>query len=78
MADQLTILLRDEGFTALAIHGDKKQNERDWVMAEFKSNRAPILIAVCLFCVLFKVALSDSEAYFRFWSSDRRCRSWIR
>ncbi|KAJ3050986.1 ATP-dependent RNA helicase dbp2 [Rhizophlyctis rosea] len=45
MADQLTFLLRDEGYTALAIHGDKKQQERDWVMAEFKSNRAPILIA---------------------------------
>ncbi|KAJ3040908.1 ATP-dependent RNA helicase dbp2, partial [Rhizophlyctis rosea] len=45
MADQLTFLLRNEGYAALAIHGDKKQHERDWVMTEFKSNRAPILIA---------------------------------
>ena len=44
-ADSLTKDLRDCGFSALAIHGDKKQQERDWVMKEFKCGRSPILIA---------------------------------
>ncbi|KAJ3241030.1 ATP-dependent RNA helicase dbp2 [Chytriomyces hyalinus] len=45
MADECTRFLRQDGFPALAIHGDKKQQERDWVMNEFKSGSAPILIA---------------------------------
>jgi ATP-dependent RNA helicase DDX5/DBP2 len=44
-ADEITRDLRRDGFPALSIHGDKKQQERDWVMAEFKSGRAPVLIA---------------------------------
>ncbi|KND03605.1 ATP-dependent RNA helicase dbp2 [Spizellomyces punctatus DAOM BR117] len=44
-ADEITRYLRQDGFAALAIHGDKKQQERDWVMQEFKSGKAPILIA---------------------------------
>ena len=34
-----------DGWPALAIHGDKEQRERDWVLAEFKAGRSPILIA---------------------------------
>ena len=30
---------------ALAIHGDKKQEERDWVLKEFREGRNPILVA---------------------------------
>ena len=30
-ADELTYNLRHDGINALAIHGDKKQSERDWV-----------------------------------------------
>lgn len=30
--DELSRALRGEGFRALAIHGDKKQQERDWVL----------------------------------------------
>lgn len=44
-ADQLTRLLRGEGWPALAIHGDKTQQERDWVLAEFKSGKSPLMIA---------------------------------
>lgn len=44
-ADEVTRRLRQDGFAALSIHGDKKQQERDWVMAEFKSSRSNILIA---------------------------------
>lgn len=28
-----------------AIHGDKQQNERDWVLDQFKSNKSPIMVA---------------------------------
>lgn len=44
-SDEITRFLRQSGFPALAIHGDKKQQERDWVMKEFKSGKTPILIA---------------------------------
>ena len=45
MADDLCRQLRQSGINALAIHGDKSQQERDWVIAEFKSGKAPILVA---------------------------------
>jgi len=37
--------LREDGWPSVAIHGDKKQNEREWVIKEFKKGSAPILIA---------------------------------
>ncbi|KAM0748601.1 RNA helicase [Meredithblackwellia eburnea MCA 4105] len=45
VADDLTKYLRQDGWPALSIHGDKQQTERDWVLAEFKSGRSPIMIA---------------------------------
>ena len=44
-ADDITRYLRQDGWPALAIHGDKAQQERDWVLAEFKSGRSPIMVA---------------------------------
>merc|ERR1719463_564890 len=44
-ADTLTREMRLDGWPALCIHGDKKQEERDWVMKEFKEGKAPILVA---------------------------------
>ncbi|CAD5231202.1 unnamed protein product [Bursaphelenchus xylophilus] len=44
-ADELTSAMRRDGWPALCIHGDKSQGERDWVMNEFKSGSAPILLA---------------------------------
>lgn len=29
----------------IAIHGDKQQNERDWVLNEFKTGKSPIMVA---------------------------------
>ncbi|GLT29110.1 hypothetical protein SLA2020_039960 [Shorea laevis] len=43
--DQVTRQLRMDGWPAMSIHGDKNQAERDWVLAEFKSGRSPILTA---------------------------------
>lgn len=43
--DSLTRTLRMDGLPALSIHGDKTQNERDWVMGEFRSGKTPIMIA---------------------------------
>ena len=34
--DNLTRQLRQDGWPALAIHGDKSQEERDWVLADFR------------------------------------------
>ncbi|PWN91601.1 RNA helicase [Acaromyces ingoldii] len=48
IADDLTKFLRQDGWPALAIHGDKQQQERDWVLAEFKSGRSPIMVATAV------------------------------
>ncbi|KAJ3279028.1 ATP-dependent RNA helicase dbp2, partial [Borealophlyctis nickersoniae] len=45
MADEITRYLRQDEFAALAIHGDKKQQERGRVMQGFRKGRAPILVA---------------------------------
>lgn len=41
----LTRSLRADGFQARAMHGDKSQEERDWVLREFKSCQATLLVA---------------------------------
>ncbi|KAK8946807.1 DEAD-box ATP-dependent RNA helicase 30 [Platanthera zijinensis] len=43
--DQVTRQLRMNGWPALSIHGNKQQAERDWVLAEFKSGKSPIMTA---------------------------------
>ncbi|XP_078286469.1 putative ATP-dependent RNA helicase DDX17 isoform X1 [Rhinoraja longicauda] len=43
--DDLTRRMRRDGWPAMCIHGDKSQPERDWVLNEFRSGKAPILIA---------------------------------
>jgi ATP-dependent RNA helicase DDX5/DBP2 len=43
--DEITKYLRDDGWPALAIHGDKQQQERDWVLNEFRNGRSPVMVA---------------------------------
>lgn len=43
--DEITRYLRDEGWGALAIHGDKEQSERDWVLNQFRTGRNNIMVA---------------------------------
>jgi Helicase conserved C-terminal domain len=38
-------LLSTVANNCLAIHGDKQQNERDWVLNEFKTGKSPIMVA---------------------------------
>eukprot|EP00761_Pharyngomonas_kirbyi_P011386 gb/GECH01011411.1/.p1 GENE.gb/GECH01011411.1/~~gb/GECH01011411.1/.p1 ORF type:complete len:542 (+),score=134.92 gb/GECH01011411.1/:1-1626(+) len=45
VADDLTKNLRLDGWPALAIHGDKTQSEREWVLAEFRRGSNPIMVA---------------------------------
>ena len=45
VADEITRFLRQDGWPALSIHGDKAQNERDWVLNEFKTGKSPIMVA---------------------------------
>ncbi|KAI8047699.1 P-loop containing nucleoside triphosphate hydrolase protein [Syncephalis plumigaleata] len=44
-ADDVTRALRNDGWPALAIHGDKSQSERDWVLEQFRSGESPIMVA---------------------------------
>ena len=44
-ADDITRQLRMQGFPALAIHGDKSQQERDWVLNEFRTGKALLMVA---------------------------------
>lgn len=32
-------------FQIIAIHGDKQQQERDWVLNEFKTGKSPVMVA---------------------------------
>uniref|UniRef100_M3YT25 RNA helicase n=1 Tax=Mustela putorius furo TaxID=9669 RepID=M3YT25_MUSPF len=43
--NELTRKMRRDGWPTLGIHGDKSQQEGDWVLNEFKHGKAPILIA---------------------------------
>lgn len=43
--DDITSYLRGDGWPALAIHGDKDQHERDWVLKEFRTGNSPIMVA---------------------------------
>lgn len=44
MCDQLSRSLTRQ-FGAAAIHGDKSQGERDYVLNQFRNGRSPILVA---------------------------------
>lgn len=44
-ADDLARKMKQDGWPAKCIHGDKSQQEREWVLSEFKTGRLPILVA---------------------------------
>jgi len=44
-ADSVTRMLREAGFGAVALHGDKDQSERDWVLRSFKEGKSTIMVA---------------------------------
>ena len=43
--DTVTRMLRNDGYPALAIHGDKEQTERDWVLNQFRGGQSFIMVA---------------------------------
>jgi ATP-dependent RNA helicase DDX5/DBP2 len=43
--DAVTRMLRNDGFPALAIHGDKEQTERDWVLNQFRTGESWVMVA---------------------------------
>ncbi|MDO5718330.1 MAG: DEAD/DEAH box helicase [Tissierellia bacterium] len=45
MVDELTSKLKDRGYLAEALHGDLKQNQRDFVMNKFRKLSTDILVA---------------------------------
>ncbi|KAJ1655475.1 ATP-dependent RNA helicase dbp2 [Dispira simplex] len=44
-ADRLARDISNAGYSALAIHGDKGQSERDWTLRQFREGRSPIMVA---------------------------------
>ncbi|XP_065212087.1 uncharacterized protein LOC135839805 isoform X2 [Planococcus citri] len=43
--DDITMKLKNQGWPAIGIHGDKSQQERDSVLHHFRSGRSPVLVA---------------------------------
>ncbi|CAH0546283.1 unnamed protein product [Brassicogethes aeneus] len=43
--DDITRKMKRDGWPAVCIHGDKSQQDRDWVLQDFRSGKAPILVA---------------------------------
>lgn len=43
--DDVTKVIKREGFSAIGIHGDKSQPERDYVLSEFRAGKFSILVA---------------------------------
>ncbi|XP_046583225.1 LOW QUALITY PROTEIN: ATP-dependent RNA helicase DBP2-like [Haliotis rubra] len=43
--DDLSRRMKRDGWPVMAIHGDKSQQERDWVLNEFRTGKTPLLIA---------------------------------
>lgn len=43
--DDILRMVKREGFPAICIHGDKSQQERDFVLGEFRSGKCHVLIA---------------------------------
>jgi ATP-dependent RNA helicase DDX5/DBP2 len=43
--DQLTRSLRQQGYPASAMHGDRSQADRDQTLMDFRNGRSPILVA---------------------------------
>lgn len=83
--DAVTRQLRMDGWPALSIHGDKSQNERDWVLAEFKSGKHSIMIATDVaarglgkycFCIVF-LYLYEMWVYGGAMTSYRKCSVYI-
>lgn len=43
--DDITKVIKRDGFSAICIHGDKSQPERDYVLSEFRTGKFSILVA---------------------------------
>ncbi|XP_015595573.1 DEAD-box ATP-dependent RNA helicase 20 isoform X2 [Cephus cinctus] len=43
--DDITKAIKRDGWSAIAIHGDKSQPERDYVLSEFRNGKTAILVA---------------------------------
>lgn len=43
--DDITKVIKRDGFSAICIHGDKSQPERDYVLSEFRNGKFSILVA---------------------------------
>lgn len=44
-ADDITRQMRKSGWPTVSIHGDKRQEEREWVLNEFRTGNSPVMVA---------------------------------
>ncbi|XP_012259378.2 ATP-dependent RNA helicase dbp2-like isoform X2 [Athalia rosae] len=84
--DDITRNIRRDGWQALSIHGDKNQQERDHVLQEFRSGRAPILVATDVaargldvedvkYVINFDYPSSSEDYIHRIGRTGRRCQT---
>jgi len=43
--DEILRMVKRDGYTSVCIHGDKSQQERDYVLSEFRNGKANVLVA---------------------------------
>lgn len=72
MCDQLSRDLSRE-FRAAAIHGDKKQQERDWVISSFKQGTTPVMVATDVAARGLDVRSCSSSAFIKRLLGQRAC-----
>ncbi|XP_071442425.1 probable ATP-dependent RNA helicase DDX17 [Hetaerina americana] len=84
--DSITKLICGEGWHAMGIHGDKSQQERDYVLKSFRKGRAPILVATDVaargldvedvkYVINFDYPSSSEDYIHRIGRTGRRCAS---
>ena len=63
--------LRRRGYAAEALHGDKSQQERDWVLLQFKQGSAPVLIATDVRSIIIATRCPPPLAYHASFATPR-------
>ncbi len=62
--DEITRSIQKQGHRAIAIHGDKRQNERDYVLKSFRSGGSEILVGNYKSSVLIKICMILTSIFF--------------
>ena len=79
-ADSLECFLKNEGYCAASIHGDRSQWDREDALHKFRCGECPILVATAVscvhryyFCSLLIVMFTDSSCFGSIPVNDVHC-----